>query len=280
MAFHGVFARRVPFEDEEQDDLNQFGAGFSRSGRQLLPEEARQQQTGTSFGSAGPVQDPRVANPRSPEALAENASVNLIKFGNKVVEASKLPNGPIAVREGSPLRQQLDRAAAVYGGVLEKIGQDPGIAERIKGNFIAKIPIVASKLVKTKQGERITSVDQTAPVGETETEVVAESPPKPVKPTAPTRESKLLAEAEVAEKAGNTDDAELLRSAAEGKKSTFEGILLDIANGKTPTPGQQKVIDIMDRSDPFRIIMRKLQGNRRKGTLVTFSWCKTEMRLN
>lgn len=132
--------------------VNGFGQGFSRSGRQLLPEEERLQRSGTSFDSPGAIQDPRIANPMSPDTLVENASALVFDLGRQIQRMSKLPNGSLAVREGSPIRQRLDEAADTYAQTLENAGGNPVIAERVKNNIIAKLPIVAPpKLLATNK---------------------------------------------------------------------------------------------------------------------------------
>jgi len=134
---------------------------FSTRGPQTEEEILDAQRSGTTFGSAGPVRDPRLTKneqgPRTIEQIQEDASAVFFGMGREIAKIVKEPNGPLMTREGSALRQQFDNAANTYARTLVAGGMDEESATRtvgIKKRLIeAKIPPILPQKGTLKPGE-------------------------------------------------------------------------------------------------------------------------------
>ena len=186
---------------------------FSTRGPQTEEEILAAQRSGTTFGSAGPVRDPRLTKneqgPRTIEQIQEDASAVFFGMGREIAKIVKEPNGPLMTREGSALRQQFDNAANTYARTLVAGGMDEESAIRtvgIKKRLIeAKIPPILPQKGTLKPGEVPTSRDpisgDVTPAGTAapfkpqvvgaggaligEEGIIGEAPPKPRKALTP-----------------------------------------------------------------------------------------------
>ena len=222
MAFHGVFTRQVPIEEEELPSPDQVAIG----GRG---------QFGTTFGTPAeaavgrfsgqkPVQGPGSQQERILQ-LRENASAIFFGMGKEMVKISKEPNGPLMTRDGSALRQRFDMAANTYAKAIVASGQDEDTAERIvlakKTQFESKLPQILPEKGKLKPGEVPTNRDPITG------EVIAAGAAAPFKPVAGTKPTKLeqlqdLRKDRLAQndKIGAAEADRQIKANAEGKASS------------------------------------------------------------